>query len=146
MSTLETASLFPSSDTRNQLIIARVRDLISGIVRRADLMIPRNWNYFPAPAGCTLLTSLLTDLMFQGRTSTMESISMNLSRSVTQKMFSGNSLVPETRLQTFLVRPPFSWTKLHHWVCDCVQLWAACLKTLGYSCALTLSPLRCRSI
>lgn len=66
-------------------------------------MIPRNWNYFPAPAGCTLLTSLLTDLMFQGRTSTMESISMNLSRSVTQKMFSGNSLVPETRLQTFLV-------------------------------------------
>lgn len=69
--------------------------------------------------------------MFQGRTSTMESISMNLSRSVTQKMFSGNSLVPETRLQTFLVRPPFSWTKLHHWVCDCVQLWAACLKTLG---------------
>lgn len=97
-----------------------------------DLTASNVLAYFPALVGCTLLTSLLTDLVFQGRTSTMENISMNLSRSVTQKMFSGNSLVRETHLQTFLVRPPFSWTKLvHHWVCDCVYLWTACLKTLG---------------
>lgn len=73
-----------------------------------DLTASNVLAYFPALVGCTLLTSLLTDLVFQGRTSTMENISMNLSRSVTQKMFSGNSLVRETHLQTFLVRPPFS--------------------------------------
>lgn len=40
----------------------------------------------------------------QGDISTMESISMNRSRSETQKMFSGSSLVAETPLQTSLVR------------------------------------------